>query len=1292
MFNASCVEPYMRPPPPRAPAPGMTGHRGMHPTPPQGVGGAPYCNQSMMPSLHNHPHHSQPGADHMTPGDGSCFSTPRSSMLKLSKKRALSISPLSDASLDLQTVIRTSPNSLMAFVNARCSPAGAGSYGHLSVATISPSLGFSSSISYSRAQGNMFSSPQPARLHAPSTHAHLKSEPGLSSVMEGIKALEEHSEGDLASPSSTGTQDPLLGLLEGREDLDKEEKPEPEAVYETNCYWESCSKEFDTQEQLVHHINNEHIHGEKKEFVCHWKECSREQRPFKAQYMLVVHMRRHTGEKPHKCTFEGCNKAYSRLENLKTHLRSHTGEKPYVCEHEGCNKAFSNASDRAKHQNRTHSNEKPYVCKIPGCVKRYTDPSSLRKHVKTVHGPEAHITKKHRGDTGGRLNTEGEREREEARLIPPENTLKSQPSPGGQSSCSSERSPLGSANNNDSGVEMNLNAAGSLEDLSESTTVVANDSTGASVQALKRLENLKIDKLKQIRRPAPPARSQGNKLPALSAPGEMMGMCAPSPLLSNRRVMELSTHDLGGIGAMPMSCSTNDRRGSGTSSLSSAYTVSRRSSMASPFLSSRRSSEVSQVGHCQSVMGNEGSCDPVSPHCTQRAGSCQNSGGLPGLPSLTPAQQYNLKAKYAAATGGPPPTPLPNMDHPRRPIGYVRECQAQALPPFMQQGGARRHSANSEYGTGVIYPHQAPGNNIRRASDPVRSGTDTQSLPRVQRFNSLSNVALMSRRNALQQCGSDGSLSRHVYSPRPPSITENVMMEAMAMEPQANADTRDQGHGIHSGNRSFMGYQQHPNNPSQMSPGHEGTGIAMNQVYQTQTQGAYPCQREDVCGTGVMAESDLLQQAEYGMSTCQLSPSGPHFPSHGDASGPWGPINQNHSPQTGMQYQNVGMQGQNLPQHNVGFDPTSDLSLQRVTVKPEQFHPSMGGSSSCQNTKSLQQSRNNAGMQAYPPQNPGVMGRSSSVNCDFHHAQTSNSGSFQGGTVINQALSESRRSQTPMHQMKEMMVRNYVQSQQALLWEQQQEQSLSGKPDALEMVQTAAMMHHSPQHQQNQHLYPGNTFQGYPSQNLMSPPQGQVKEHQAPSCYAPEMIPRPPQSRKPLSRQNSLSQQTCLASPPHLSPIHSSASPRRGVRLPPVHAPPENFNNSPMYYTGQIHMHQDLGKPLDAQCLGMTGTDPNTQTTTMAFSDPAPMSNALEHLDLESAQIDFASIIDDQEPSSYSPISPPLRHPQCSSQSASCLTTPQNPLPSGLSNMAVGDMSSMLSSLAGENKYLNTLS
>ncbi|XP_010791842.1 zinc finger protein GLIS1 [Notothenia coriiceps] len=148
------------------------------------------------------------------------------------------------------------------------------------------------------------------------------------------------------------------------------------------CHWIDCSATYCSQEELVRHIEKVHIDQRKgEEFSCFWASCVRRNKPFNARYKLLIHMRVHSGEKPNKCMFEGCLKAFSRLENLKIHLRSHTGEKPYICQHPGCLKAFSNSSDRAKHQ-RTHLDTKPYACQLPGCTKRYTDPSSLRKHVK----------------------------------------------------------------------------------------------------------------------------------------------------------------------------------------------------------------------------------------------------------------------------------------------------------------------------------------------------------------------------------------------------------------------------------------------------------------------------------------------------------------------------------------------------------------------------------------------------------------------------------------------------------------------------------------------------------------------------------------------------------------------------------------------------------------------------------------------------------------------------------------------------------------------------------------------
>ncbi|XP_040288614.1 transcriptional activator GLI3 isoform X2 [Bufo bufo] len=812
--------------------------------------------------------------------ESSRFPSPRLTA-RPSRKRTLSISPLSDHSFDLQTMIRTSPNSLVTILNnSRSSSSASGSYGHLSASAISPALSFTYPptpvslqqmhqhiINRQHSIGSAFGH-SPPLMHPAPTFPSQRTVQGIPSVLNPVqvsvgpsevtqnkptsesavsstgdpmhnKRSKIKPEDELPSPLAGSIQDQPDGMTLVKEEGDKDEsKQEPEVVYETNCHWEACSREFDTQEQLVHHINNDHIHGEKKEFVCRWLECSREQKPFKAQYMLVVHMRRHTGEKPHKCTFEGCAKAYSRLENLKTHLRSHTGEKPYVCEHEGCNKAFSNASDRAKHQNRTHSNEKPYVCKIPGCTKRYTDPSSLRKHVKTVHGPEAHVTKKQRGDIHPRpppprepgshsqsrspghpiqgvhgdhkdLNNTTSKHEDclHVKSVKTEKPMTSQPSPGGKSSCSSEQSPI--SNYTNSGIELTLNNGGSIGDLStlDDTPImdstISTATTGLGLQSrrimtgTKWMEQVKVERIKQINgvlprlNPVPPSKTPS--LPPITGNGLQFGsnihLGGSMAVFPNRN--ELSSTDITVLNIL------NSRRDSSTSTISSAYlSSSRRSSGISPCFSSRRSSETSQAeGRLQNISVAD-SYDPISTDASRRSSESSQYDGLPSLLSLTPAQQYRLKAKYAAATGGPPPTPLPNMDmiSLKTRMALLGDSRDSRLSPLSSSNVPRRCSDGGvgTFGRRHFISNELQGNAMRRASDPVKMVSANLSTGRVQRFNSLNSISThdvappVERRNLALQ-----NYTRSVYSPCPPSISENVVLEAMIMEAEGNLDDED---------------------------------------------------------------------------------------------------------------------------------------------------------------------------------------------------------------------------------------------------------------------------------------------------------------------------------------------------------------------------------------------------------------------------------------------------------------------------------------------------------------------
>lgn len=281
-----------------------------------------------------------------------------------------------------------------------------------------------------------------------------------------------------------------------------------------------------------------------------------------------------------------------------------------------------------------------------------------------------------------------------------------------------------------------------------------------------------------------------------------------------------------------------DRRDSSGSATSSAYlSSSRRSSGISPCFSSRRSSQASQNEATMAAayhrrlhnLSSTDSYDPISTDASRRSseashcgggagggggggalsgGGCGGvfgvgvggggGGGSRGVLSLTPAQHYHLKAKYAAATGGPPPTPLPSMERVMDDGG-----SNQPLPPLLRPhrcsdtspGYTNAYVGHSGYRRRVLYPGEGALSRNRRASDPVRTqAPDAWSLPPVQRFSSLNNLhplPPLAHHSIPENCSlslqnstrSEGNMQRILqHSTYNPSIAEHAALEALAME------------------------------------------------------------------------------------------------------------------------------------------------------------------------------------------------------------------------------------------------------------------------------------------------------------------------------------------------------------------------------------------------------------------------------------------------------------------------------------------------------------------------------
>lgn len=87
-----------------------------------------------------------------------------------------------------------------------------------------------------------------------------------------------------------------------------------------DCQWADCSCSFRTVAELTNHLQVCHT-SVQTTFKCMWRGCNREGKPFVNHSGLFRHLRYHTGDKPCKCTFEGCG--FSSVDNgeLRRHIK-----------------------------------------------------------------------------------------------------------------------------------------------------------------------------------------------------------------------------------------------------------------------------------------------------------------------------------------------------------------------------------------------------------------------------------------------------------------------------------------------------------------------------------------------------------------------------------------------------------------------------------------------------------------------------------------------------------------------------------------------------------------------------------------------------------------------------------------------------------------------------------------------------------------------------------------------------------------------------------------------------------